>query len=235
MQWQISVAGSSVDVELALHEAGDGFAEGGDAVVGVAAVFGLVDLLGHAAADELGGHGVVFADAEVEELALGMVGERLALGALDLLELVDRGAFAVVGAADAVGEERLEVGVAHRRRFYTAAAAPARLGRADAPLPYPPLAAGPKRKLPESRRRRHCKPKRGGGVRHAPIVRDDRTKRRGDELRRREMNRVQGAQGERLEHAGRIEQGVVQANDVDRSEHPPGPLDRGGSQRPDGA
>ena len=104
MQGQISVGGSSGDVELALHEAGDRFAEGGDAVVGVAAVFGLVDFLGHAAADGLGGHGVVFADAEVEELALGVVGERFAFGALDLFELVDGGAFAVVGAADAVCE-----------------------------------------------------------------------------------------------------------------------------------
>ena len=93
------------DAVLALHEAGDRFAEGGDAVVGVAAVFGLVDFLGHAAADDLGGHLVVLADAEVEQLALGMIGERLALGPLDLLELVDGGAFAVVGAADAVGEQ----------------------------------------------------------------------------------------------------------------------------------
>ena len=46
-------------------------------------------------------------------LPLGMVGQRLALGPLDLLELVDRGAFAVIGPADAVGEQRLEVGVGH--------------------------------------------------------------------------------------------------------------------------
>ena len=101
------------DVVLALHEAGGRLAEGGDAVVGVAAVLGLVDFLGHAAADDLGGHFVVFADAEIEELAVGKIGERFALGALDLFELVDRGAFAVVCAADAFGEEFLEVGVAH--------------------------------------------------------------------------------------------------------------------------
>ena len=93
---------------------GNGFAEGGDAVVGVAAVFGFVDLLGHAAADGLGGHGVVFADAEIEELPLGVVGERFTFGALDFFKLVDGGAFAVVGAADSVCEERLEVGVGHR-------------------------------------------------------------------------------------------------------------------------
>ena len=65
------------DVVFALHEAGGGLAEGGDAVVGVAAVLGLVDFLGHAAADDLGGHLVVFADAEIEELAVGEIGERL--------------------------------------------------------------------------------------------------------------------------------------------------------------
>ena len=113
MQWLISVGRVEGDAVLALHEAGGRLAEGGDAVVGVAAVFGLVDFLGHAAADDLGGHLVVLADAEVEQLALGMVGERLAFGALDLFELVDGGAFAVVGAADAVGEQRLEVGVGH--------------------------------------------------------------------------------------------------------------------------
>src|SRR5262249_50243897 len=62
------------------------------------------------------GHVVVLADAEVEELAFGVFGEGLALGALDLLELVDLGALAVVGAADAVGEEGLEPGVGGRGR-----------------------------------------------------------------------------------------------------------------------
>src|SRR5262249_62055331 len=53
------------------------------------------------------------ADAEVEQLPLRVLSQRLALGTLDLLELVDLGALAVPGAADAVGEEGLEVGVAH--------------------------------------------------------------------------------------------------------------------------
>ena len=44
MAWLISVTGSSVDAEDFLHEAGRRFLEGGDAVVGVAAVFQLVHL-----------------------------------------------------------------------------------------------------------------------------------------------------------------------------------------------
>ena len=39
---------------------------------------------------------------------LGMIGQGLALGPLDLLELVDRGAFAVIGAADPLGEQLSE-------------------------------------------------------------------------------------------------------------------------------
>ncbi len=66
-----------VDAVFALHEAGRRFAEGGNAVVGVAAVFGFVDFLAHAAADDFGGHRVVFADAEVEQLPFGMVSEPL--------------------------------------------------------------------------------------------------------------------------------------------------------------
>ena len=65
-------------------------------------------------ADERVGHVVVLADAEVEQRALGVGGQGGALGALDLLELVDLGALAVVGAADAVGEQGLEPGVAWR-------------------------------------------------------------------------------------------------------------------------
>ncbi len=56
------------------------------------------------------GHVVVFADAEVEELPLRMGGEDGSLGPLDLLELIDFGPLAVVGTADAVGEEGLEPG-----------------------------------------------------------------------------------------------------------------------------
>jgi hypothetical protein len=71
-------------------------------------------------ADALGRHRVVLADAEVDERPLGMVGQRLALRALDLLELVDVGALAVRRAADAVREQALEVGIAHDRESYDA-------------------------------------------------------------------------------------------------------------------
>ena len=99
------------DAEDLLHEAGGGFLEGGDAVVGVAAVFELVDLALERLAHQRIGHVVVLADAEVEQPALGMGGQGGPLGPLDLLELVDLGALAVVGAADALGEQRLEPGV----------------------------------------------------------------------------------------------------------------------------
>ena len=103
------------DAEDLLHEAGGGFLEGGDAVVGVAAVLELVDLALERVADERVGHVVVLADAEVEQLPLGMGGQGGPLGPLDLLELVDLGALAVVGAADAVGEQGLKPGVGHGR------------------------------------------------------------------------------------------------------------------------
>ena len=59
------------------------------------------------------GHVVVLADAEIDQLPLGMFGQGLAFRPLDLFELIDLAALAVVGAADAVGEELLEIGIAH--------------------------------------------------------------------------------------------------------------------------
>ena len=47
-----------------------------------------------------------------------MLGQGLALGALDLLELVDLGSFAVVDATDSIGEQFLEIWVAHARDFH---------------------------------------------------------------------------------------------------------------------
>ena len=95
--------------EEARHVGGGGFLEGGDAVVGVAAVFGVVDGFLQGLADGARRHLVGLADAEVQHLTLGM---RLAggtLGALDLLEFVDGGVLAEGGAADAVGEKGLDV------------------------------------------------------------------------------------------------------------------------------
>jgi len=42
-----------------------------------------------------------------------VLGQRLPLGPLDLLELVDRGALAVIGPANAIGEQRLKIRVGH--------------------------------------------------------------------------------------------------------------------------
>ena len=109
----ISRSGIEFHLELALHETGDGLFEGGDAVVGITAVLRLIDLGGHHAANVGGGHFVVFADAEIDQFPLGVLGQGLPLRPLDLLELVDLAAFAVVRAADAVGEELLEIGIAH--------------------------------------------------------------------------------------------------------------------------
>ena len=93
------------------HELGGGVLVVGDAVVGVPAVLDLVGFAGEGVAHRHVGHVVVLADAEVEEFAFGVFGEGFALGALDLLELVDLGALAVVGPADAFGEQGLEPGV----------------------------------------------------------------------------------------------------------------------------
>ena len=114
MQWLTSVAGIELDAEIALHEPRGRLFIGRDAVVGVAAVLRPIDLAGHHRAHALGRHLVVLADAEVDQLPLGMLGQGLALGPLDLLELIDRGALAVIGAADAVGKQLLKIRIAHR-------------------------------------------------------------------------------------------------------------------------
>ena len=62
------------DVEIALHEARDGFFVVANAVVGVAAVLRLINFASHDCPHAFGGHFVVFADAEIDEHALGMVG-----------------------------------------------------------------------------------------------------------------------------------------------------------------
>ena len=44
---------------------------------------------------------------------LGMIGQRLPLCPLNLLKLIDLGSFAVVRAADSIGEQLLKIGIAH--------------------------------------------------------------------------------------------------------------------------
>ena len=100
-------------VELAGHETGDGLAERRDAVVGVTPVFRPVNLVGHCLADRRRGHLVVLADAEIQQFSLGMLGNRLALGPFDLLELIDFASLAVLGAANSFGEQLLKIWIAH--------------------------------------------------------------------------------------------------------------------------
>ena len=95
-------------VELPLHEGGGSLLEGGDAVVGVAAVLGTVDLPLHDGPDVGRRHLVVLANPEVEHPSFGMIGNRLPLGSLDQLKLVDLGALAERCPADALGEAVLE-------------------------------------------------------------------------------------------------------------------------------
>ena len=100
------------DAEDLLHEAGRGFLEGRDAVVGVAAVFELVDLALERLARTSGSAMSSFSPMpKSSRRRSGWAASDGSLGPLDLLELVDLGALAVVGAADAVGEQGLEPGV----------------------------------------------------------------------------------------------------------------------------
>ena len=97
--------------KLLLHEGSGGLLEGGDPIVGVAAVLGTVHLLLHHGPHVRGCHLVIFADAEVEHAPFGMVGDGLPLGPLDEFELVDLGALAKIRPADPLGESILEPGV----------------------------------------------------------------------------------------------------------------------------
>ena len=112
MAWLISFSGIERDVEDLLHEVGGDFLEGGDAVVGIAAVFELVDL--RLATSRTSGSAMSSFSPMPKSSSspLGMGGDGGPLGAFDLLELVNLGSFAVVGAADTVGEKRLEPRIA---------------------------------------------------------------------------------------------------------------------------
>ena len=70
------------DAEIALHEAGRSFLVGRDSVIGVAPVLRVMNFLGHHGPHTLRGHFVVFANAEVDERSLGMLGQGLALARL---------------------------------------------------------------------------------------------------------------------------------------------------------
>jgi hypothetical protein len=109
--------GIQADVEDFLHEVGGGFLERRDAVVCIAAIFHLIHFALQDLSDERVSHVVIFADAEVQQAALGMGGQGGSLGALDLLEFVDLGALAIVGAAEPLGKEFLEPGIAGHGRF----------------------------------------------------------------------------------------------------------------------
>jgi hypothetical protein len=102
-----------IDAEIPLQVAGGGLFVFVDAVVGVAAVFDLVELCDHGMTHRLRSHLVVLADAEIHQRTVRKISQGRALGALDLLELVNGGGFPVVLAADALGEQFLDVRLAH--------------------------------------------------------------------------------------------------------------------------
>ena len=64
----------------------------------------------------------------------------------------------------------------------------------------------------------------------APIVRYDRIQVRCDQLGRSEMHGVEGTQDARIEHAGRVEQAVVEADEVDTAQNAPRTIHGRGSQ-----
>ncbi len=59
------------------------------------------------------GHLVIFADAEIDQVPVGKIFDRLPLGPLDFLELVNFVRLAVVRTADALGKQVLEIIVCH--------------------------------------------------------------------------------------------------------------------------
>jgi hypothetical protein len=117
--------------ERPLHEAGNRLLEAGIAVVHVAAVLGLVDLLGHSPTDRLGGHRVVLADPEIDQRPARSVGQGLPLGPLDLLELVDLGPFAVVRSANPLGKQGLKVPDQTSLMMHRSKGQMSRIGKSD--------------------------------------------------------------------------------------------------------
>ena len=85
----------------------------GAAVVGVAAVFGLGGFVSQRLDAHRMRHLIGLTDAHVDQLRRRISGLSGAFGALDLLEFVDGGVFAVTFPTDAFGEEILDVGLGH--------------------------------------------------------------------------------------------------------------------------
>ena len=118
MPCSTSVSGlMPLDAVDLLHIPGRGVLELLDAVVGVTAVLGLLRLLLERLDHAGKGHLVGLAHAEVDELHARIRGQRGALRALDLLELVDLLFLAEHLAADALGEEGLDVGFVRCRQL----------------------------------------------------------------------------------------------------------------------
>ena len=91
----------------ARHVLRHGLLELRHAVVGIAAVFGHRRLLAQRVHDARIGHAVRLANAHVDQRHVGTRRDGGIAGAADFLELVYRGVFAVVPAADALGEQLL--------------------------------------------------------------------------------------------------------------------------------
>ena len=94
----------AADAADVVDEPGGGFLERLAAVIGVTAVSWVLGLLVEFGHDLGERHFVRFADAHVDDLGAGVGLKHGVFGALDLLEFVDGGVFAVVDAADTFRE-----------------------------------------------------------------------------------------------------------------------------------
>jgi hypothetical protein len=99
------------DSELSLHESRHRLLEFSDAVVSIASVLRSMNLPLHRLPHHRIGHRIIFADAEVDQPSIRIVGKRLPLGSLDLLKLVDLGPLAILSSPNPFGEKRLEIGI----------------------------------------------------------------------------------------------------------------------------
>ena len=100
--------GIEVNIENFLHEPCSSFFVGSDAIICVASVFNFIDLSFQEVSNEGGSHVVIFANAEIEELAFWVGSKCCALSSFDFFELVDFGGFPIVCATDTICEKRLK-------------------------------------------------------------------------------------------------------------------------------